>query len=141
MDFIDVFRFEDVAGIGPYTSPRAPYNFGYMYDIYANPSAQQLRELMHTHDGCPSHPSPWGYGEPWSMIARGQELYPYCGFKDLDQLVGWFDDEIVELLLAFGFQLVSYRVPASDVVFGNLQVCFSKKNAFERIVVLEAFSK
>lgn len=137
MDFIDVLRFEDSAGIGPYTSPRSPYSFGYMGD-YDAPGARRFRDLMRRHDGCSAHQSPYGWNEPWSKVR--QESYPYCGFKDLDQLLEWFSDELIELLLTLGFQLISYRVPVGDVALGSQQTCFNKKNVIMHTVVLTSTS-
>lgn len=123
MDSIDVLRFEDCNGAGPYCSPRSPYSYD---NCDRSAKARRMRELFLDHRG-DSHPNPHQGGEPWDVGVRHDD--DVCGFRDLDQLCAWFSDEEVELMLDFGFSLVTYRVPASDVRVGRKQACFVKGQA------------
>lgn len=129
MDFIDVLRFEDSQGRGPYCSPFSPYGDA---NCLKTPAACRLKVLMHGHHDM-RHPDPHQIGEPWDV--GGRRDGDVCGFKDLDQVCDWFSDEEVELLLDFGFSLVSYRVPAHDVTIGNMQVCFVKCDRAPSIIL------
>lgn len=146
--FITVLRFENHLGIGPYTDKykiRADFEQE-VVDGSNRPKADRMLEfLRHLHDvlwdhsGCPNHPVPFEPDEPWEELSAIEwDMFPTCGFVGLDQVTNWFDDETVELLLAVGYQLVEYTVPADSVRIGRRQACFRKGTASRRVVLSES---
>lgn len=102
METTTVYRIENSAGYGPYSSDW--------------PGQQDLHRA---HEGCVSHPGPRAEGI--SMLGEAK----YFGFTSLADLDTWFDG-FTHRLLEAGYNIVSYVVESSGVFHGEHQVAFNR---------------
>lgn len=104
---ITVYRVEDEEGIGPYKS-----------------SSSSVVEYLRCHNLMwDTHPS--------ILIDAGvySDNY-YCGFRNHEQLLSWFDSKL-GILHRHGFKVAAYRVPFTSVALGlsGRQLAFIKEDA------------
>ena len=92
------FRVEQEDGSGPYFSASLPDDFSLPY----SPS---------------KHPDPFEDG------IDKMKPYDICAFKDYQQALEWFDEDMVDFLkIEGGWFLSTYRVEESTTKYGNRQI-------------------
>ena len=112
-----VYRFENEAGVGPYTGITK-------FDISTVVPGLD-------RNGSSRHPSPAidfsGDTSPW---VKGMSRYnSHFGFSTLHQLMDWFDPLQQIQLADLGFHLTTYQVDPEHVVLLNRQCAFVRKHA------------
>lgn len=110
-----IYRIEhDTDGKGPYIHTGRSYTNEYQLEI----------NLIHCDS---THPGLWSdCGTVLPFRARLEEYY--CGFTSVTMLIEWFSDWL-EIFEENGLTLVVYSCPDNDVICGEYQTAFIKKNA------------
>ena len=105
-----IYRVENERGMGPYSGEFATYD-----------------EVGLPFKGSPKHPAPYddGLSDP--------RLVDRFGFRDLLQLVDWFDLWLDGLESA-GFRVVRINTWKRYVIFGNKQLMFEEREQVREIV-------
>lgn len=119
---IRVLRIEGPDGQGPYSFRFQSLAFG--------KARNHADTMMKSHGHWPigredPHPSP--------SADRGIDRYPehdeVCAFASLAQLVAWFTPADLKHLMASGFKLRAYFLPAEAATIGNCQTLIDRTTA------------
>ena len=57
------------------------------------------------------------------------------GFKSIDQLKSWFNDDQIRRLMSLGFVIVKYNVPNDNVICGKKSLVFRDYKISKRTVI------
>lgn len=117
-----IFRVETSDGYGPYRN-----------SVF--PSRMWVTDWSrHTDDRHPCSDDEFPQWYWWNPQQPFPEGYPnqhdeyVCGFKDLDQLFEWFDDDVeIDNLFKLGFDIYEFEVEFA--LIGKYQVMFHKPTA------------
>lgn len=120
--FVDVFRFENTDGVGPY-------------------QIDQLDGLLAHHNSSAKHPPPredrlllaTGVFDIWHDLINRDYRF---GFSTIEQMKAWFDDvNIIQAMEEAGVSLYMMTVQCNhpdDVLHGQLQAMFLKSRVVRR---------
>lgn len=118
-----IYRIENSEGYGPYRDG----------PVHSGMWAVNMERHYDNRHPLPSYEFPqWDF---WAaaLFPEGYPIYQteyFCGFKDLDQLFEWFDEEEIDNLFKLGFDIYEYEVEFAFI--GRYQVMFHKPTATKR---------